>query len=183
MLVQVENEAQLAFLFGVRLGLEGNIAVGRFGKVLNIGAYGSLAKASSGSRKGTCVLPTARWARTRSSASCPVGSSASRRPVAAGSTFLAHRIRVPRDRQSGCGTGSCSESSTDMTPRSRIPSISATSHEAAHARSVPASVTGSPSHSFSQTPVLQRQPANEDPDSSPSAAGRGRGRAQLPSTA
>ncbi len=50
-----------------------------------------------------------------------------------------------------------------MTPRSRIPSISATSHEAAHARSVPASVTGSPSHSFSQTPVLQRQPANEDP--------------------
>ena len=28
---------------------------------------------------------------------------------------------------------------------------------------MPASVTGSPSHSFSQTPVLQRQPANEDP--------------------
>ena len=50
-----------------------------------------------------------------------------------------------------------------MTPRSRIPSASATSHEAAHARSVPASATGSPSHSFSQTPVLQRQPANEHP--------------------
>lgn len=57
MLAQVENKAQLGFLFGVRLGLEGNIALGRFGKALNIGTYGELGEGIFGVTEGNVRAP------------------------------------------------------------------------------------------------------------------------------
>ena len=42
LLVQMEKENQAALLVGVRAGLERTIPLGRFGKMLNLGAYGEL---------------------------------------------------------------------------------------------------------------------------------------------
>jgi hypothetical protein len=57
LLFQVEKEAQFAFLYGVRLGLEGNIDLGRFGKALNIGAYGELGEGIFGVTEGNVRAP------------------------------------------------------------------------------------------------------------------------------
>jgi hypothetical protein len=57
MLVELETEGKLAFLLGARAGLEGTIPLGRFGKVLNLGAYGEIGQGLFGALEENDVAP------------------------------------------------------------------------------------------------------------------------------